>query len=186
MRRAFTGLAVLVLATTALVSAARPALACTIAGGLTEEDHRKSADLVFTGTVVRLEDPTNGVSFSSMDPLYWTFVVDNVEKGEVPARVTVASAMMGASCGYEFKLGTRYRVYASQDDEAGHLTTGLGSGNTPLPAVRNGPKVEGVFHTLEYNLWQARSLGVPAAVLALALGFGWWAVRRSERRSAAA
>jgi hypothetical protein len=154
--------------------------ACSVVGGLTEEEHRRSADLVFTGTVVRVDDPTNGVSFSTMDPLYWTFVVDGVEKGEVPDRVTVASAIDGASCGYDFELGTRYRVYAADSDGNGQLTTGLGSGNRPLPALANGPKIEGEFHTLEYRLGQAGLYAAVALPVLLLVGMGW-AIRRFWR-----
>ena len=72
----------LILAGMASVNLARPALGCTIAADRTEEDHRRAAELIFTGTAVRVDDPTNGRTFSSADPLYWTFVVDGLEKGE--------------------------------------------------------------------------------------------------------
>jgi hypothetical protein len=160
------------------VLAVWPAAACSVVAGKTEKDHRDAAELVFTGTAVRVDDPTNGAFYSSADPLYWTFVVDAVEKGDMPARMTVATAITGASCGYTFELGKRYRVYAGHSDHHGHLATGLGSGNRVLPALADAPRVEGEFHTVEYHVRRLGPVVLPGVAL---IGVGLWVVRRRSR-----
>jgi hypothetical protein len=167
------GLAAAILALTAI----SPAAACTIAAGQTRADHLAAADVVFTGTAVRVDDSTNGRYFSSLDPLYWTFAVDDVEKGQAPDRVTVATAIGSESCGYTFELGKRYRVYAAHSEWYDHLATGLGSGNTELAPQDDPPRVEGEFHTLEYHLYTFVPVGLPALAL---IGVGFWVLRRSR------
>ena len=166
-----------VLASTIALASASSAAACTVAGDRTRADHLDAADVVFTGTAVRVDDSTNPVYASTLDPLYWSFVVDSVEKGAVGERVTVATAMSGASCGYTFELGRRYRVYAFHSDWYDHLTTGLGSGNVVLASLGEPPRVEGEFHTLEYHFLRLGPMALPGLAL---IGLGWWVLRRSR------
>ena len=102
-----------------------PAAACTgtrlLPEGRTAFDE---AAAVFTGTVVRRDEPVRFLTYSSADPIAWTVVVDNVRKGEVGSRVTVYSERMDASCGVEFELGHRYEIFGYSSD--GQLHAGIG------------------------------------------------------------
>lgn len=169
------------LASTFAVASASPAAACLITAERTSADHLASADVVFTGTAVRVDDSTNGIYTSGLDPLYWQFAVDGIEKGDVSDTVTVATALDEAACGYTFELGRRYRVYASHSDWYDHLATGLGSGNVVLAPLDDPPRVEGKFHTLEYHVMRVGPIALPALAF---IGLGFWVVRRSRRPGA--
>lgn len=122
--------AAVVLGTTALVAVTGgPAAACTC-GDLSQDELRAAADAVFVGTVIARQDLPNP---SAAGPGYadWTFSVEQVIKGPVgSARQTLRTFLGGAACGYEFKVGTRYIVYAT--NSASGLTTGLCSGTDVL------------------------------------------------------
>jgi hypothetical protein len=94
------------------------------------------ADVVFEGEVaqikrtppqVNLEHPEGPVS-SSGDPLIATFRVMRVYKGDVPGRVDVHTVAGGGSCGFGFREGRRYVVFARSAGAA--LQTGLCDGTT--------------------------------------------------------
>ena len=99
------------------------------------------ADAVFSGTVVgaaqqpnpapAINDPVLGG-----DTLY-TFAVDGVAKGDVPAQATVFAGGDGASCGMSFAVDSRYLVFGTA--EAGTLTTHLCAGNLELAANAEAP-----------------------------------------------
>ena len=72
---------------------------------------------------------------SSADPVTVEFEVSEVHKGDVPARMTLTTAMDGASCGYAFREGGRYLVFAA--DYGSGLSTGLCSGNLDLAVERD-------------------------------------------------
>jgi hypothetical protein len=67
---------------------------------------------VFEGTVTAKKEPTKLFTYSSADPVTYTFKVNEVWKGKVAPSLTVTSAWSEASCGFEFKEGNRYLVYA--------------------------------------------------------------------------
>jgi len=88
--------------------------------------------VAFTGVVAEIDEPT-GVdpTVSSLDPLIYTFVVEESLKGEPGETVLLESARSSASCGMEFAIGERWTVYASVA-ESRRLTSGLCSGNEML------------------------------------------------------
>ncbi len=89
------------------------------------------SDVIFSGTAVWSADPRAGEStISSADPIHYHFAVDRVYKGEAADSLLVISARFGASCGYSFKPGKRYLVYAWAHNDT--LTTGLCTRNAPL------------------------------------------------------
>lgn len=92
------------------------------------------ADAVFAGTVAHIDDPQKGSPvISSGGPVYVTLEVDAVMKGEVGPTAEVTTALMSASCGYEFRAETRYLVYAYEsEDGEGRLSTNSCSNNRPL------------------------------------------------------
>jgi hypothetical protein len=70
---------------------------------------------------------------SSADPVTWTVDVDKIEKGQVADPQDVQSSRDSASCGYDFVVGKRYRVFANRQ-ENGKLATGLCSGTAEQSA----------------------------------------------------
>lgn len=112
----------------ALGGAATPsATGCTCAG-ITSAQAFASAAAVFTGTAVSRTPTAPGPELSTLDPVLWTFRVESVAKGPVGVTVDVESSLGSASCGYDFRVGTRYSVFAIRIE--GRLTTGLCSGTT--------------------------------------------------------
>lgn len=108
------------------------AFACSCAQ-FTEEDAFESADIVFIGDVVSRTDPNEGNEVQgSGDPIQWRFDVRSTQKGSPNDPQTVESARDGATCGYGFRVGKRYQVYAEK--QGSKLTTGLCSGNKDLGA----------------------------------------------------
>lgn len=73
------------------------------------------ADVIFSGTAVRVEDPRapGDPLAHSFDLMSWTFAVDGVEKGSAWTEMTVRTPRAEGSCGVTFELGNRYRVVAT-------------------------------------------------------------------------
>lgn len=100
------------------------------------------ADAVFTGTVVGQDPVVRGALPGDPVPLglgeiRYTFAVDGVAKGGVGERAVVRAGGDGASCGVTFGSDERWLIFAALD--GGALTTGLCSGNQPLPAGEAAP-----------------------------------------------
>jgi hypothetical protein len=102
----------------------------------------QNAEIAFVGVVAGVRDPSAGnPMIDTLDPVFYTFAVQEVLKqgGGVPAVVEVGSARSGASCGQEFALHQRWRLFAYSD--GGSLSTGSCSGNellaegVPIPDV---------------------------------------------------
>jgi hypothetical protein len=127
-------------------------------------DEFAAGDVVFTGTVIRRDEPFRlGNVMSSLDPIQWTFAVDGIEKGSVGNRVTISSPRSDASCGIAFALGQRYRVRAHGSGLFG-LEAILGDADSIQPLVTPSPLETGGV-----------SLPIPSAVLIVVL-FGALAV----------
>jgi hypothetical protein len=151
MRRFAVSLVALALVSTALaVSAAgRPAWACSCAV-LTEAEYADMADVVFAGTLTRIDTPGGGQR-SSMDPATLVFAVDTVFKGATAEVQNVVTARDGASCGLEgLSAGGEFMVYSTTDSsggpvgQPGDLYSNLCSGTGPwdgsaVPAGLAGP-----------------------------------------------
>jgi hypothetical protein len=134
-------LAVAVLA--ALFAVASPvgrAYACSCAM-LGPAERLAGADAAFVGVVVALADPQLAQRELSIDPVRYTFAVDESLKGSLANVVLVTSSHdNGGNCGMDFAAAQRWRVYAYVD-ESGQLTTNGCSGNelladrAPIPNV---------------------------------------------------
>lgn|GEM_PF-3279092 len=98
-----------------MVTEQKSAYACSCAvapGGF--EDELANSDYVFDGVVTNKKEKSSLLgTISSADPVEWTFQVNGSWKGEITEVVTVYSALSSASCGYEFKVGKRYAVFAN-------------------------------------------------------------------------
>jgi heme A synthase len=161
----------------ALAVGASATLACS--GSRLIGDADPPADLVFTGTAVRMDDPDGGLTLSTADTLRWTFVVDEVVSGDVGGRVVIGSARAGGSCGVEFQLGQRYLVRAN-DSPDGLPMAWANSGTRQIEPLPDPPRVEGAF----VSPWQfANRLGLPAlAVLLLLVAVLAWRATQASRR----
>ena len=145
MRQLGRRVVIAVIAMAAVLAIPPLAMACSgaplLEEGLTYEER---AGVVFTGTAVRVEDPWSGLggTHSTFDLRRWTFAVDEVEKGDVGERFTVASTG-SASCGMQFQLGIRYRVIAW--DVGRGLEVFTANGTEAMPPLASPPPVEGTF-----------------------------------------
>ena len=124
-----------------LVTLAAPTthvLACSCAQ-MSQEEALSNADVAFVGVVAAIDDPGVGPLVNSGEQLRYTFAVESEIKGELASTIGLFSARSGASCGQEFALAQRWRVFAYVD-ETGRLGSGLCSGNellaedAPIPA----------------------------------------------------
>lgn len=122
------------------------ASACSCAIVTDVNEAKQNSDAVFDGTVIEKKSAGKLFIRSSADPVEWTFQVNEVWKGKVAPVITVTSAEASESCGYEFKEGQRYVVYARQTgdsldvslcsrtalhSEAGQDLADLGAGSVP-------------------------------------------------------
>src|SRR5690606_7275585 len=117
---------------------------------LTDAEYADIADVVFAGTLTRIDAP-DGEQRSSMDPETFVFAVATVFKGAATEVQNVVTARDGASCGLEgMSPGGGYLVYATTDSlgvpagQPGDLYSNLCSGTAPwdgsaVPAGLTGP-----------------------------------------------
>jgi hypothetical protein len=108
----------LVLAFTLVALAPGRVVACTC-GGTSEDSALIHADVAFVGVVANTEDPNPLAPFtySTADPILYTFAIEEVRKGEdIGAFLTVRSARDGASCGLTMAVGERWSIYAHRGD----------------------------------------------------------------------
>lgn len=92
--------------------------ACSCMQLLSPDEELPNFDAVFSGKVTDMDEkhPTDPI-FSSTDPVFVTFDVDTVWKGEKKDTITVKTAQSSASCGFYFEEEQEYVVYASQYDD---------------------------------------------------------------------
>ena len=117
--------ALLVVATLLFATAPQAGLACSCAQR-EKPQLAEAASVVFTGTVTGVSGTfpiSLSCSRSSLDPVFVTFEVETVYKGDVTKSATVMTSEGGATCGYTFASGKRYTVFASPEN--GRLQTGL-------------------------------------------------------------
>lgn len=110
----------------------------------TPDEHFERSDFVFTGLATSVYDPATEtiVDDWTNQPLEYTFEVESVEKGEVQNPARVLSDRSEAACGYPFRVGERYQVFGSFDDQ-GRMWTSLCSGNRYLTTEGEGPDEPG-------------------------------------------
>lgn len=110
------------------VGSAGPAGACSCVE-TSDDEAFAAAAVVFAGVVTGRQDPPPAQVQSSADPATWSFAVSTVYKGDVLEGQQVQSAMSGASCGLELRVGGEYLVFA---DRQGPLTGNLCNGTREL------------------------------------------------------
>src|SRR5688572_12494594 len=113
--------------------AAASSFACTCAPSQSATEELKRAAAVFAGRVLevkRHKRPAN--LFADVEVI---FVVDRDWKGVEGTTVSVFTGSWSASCGYGFKAGRTYLVYAYENTER-RLVTGICSRTTRLKNAR--------------------------------------------------
>lgn len=100
-----------------LSATAGPVCACSCAR-LTPKEKADSADVIFTGRVRIIEQTDDG-------SLVARFRARVLYKGRVRGQVKVSTAGDSAACGFGFREGSRYTVFAHRD---GGLSTNLCTG----------------------------------------------------------
>ena len=105
-----------------LMADAEPAIACVCAPSGSPKEALAYSDVVFAGkaTAVQMWNES-GPSVSSADPVTARFDVNRVWKGTTQDTIVIKTGRLRSSCGYEFKEGRRYVVYAI-DGETGLCT----------------------------------------------------------------
>lgn len=108
-------------------------LACSCAEPPSVEESLKYKTAIFTGKVIRLEQPKpeEDGSISSAAPVKVTLEVTEVWKGELGKETDIYTAMDGASCGYGgFELDQEFIVFTYGKPD--RLETGMCEGNKPI------------------------------------------------------
>ena len=109
-----------------------PVLACTCAP-IGHLGAVRQAEVAFSGTATHIFDPGGkGPLVSTGRIVQTTFEVDGVFKGDVPESVRVLASADGASCGFAFEVGKRYKVYGTSRGDS--VETGLCTGTTLIAA----------------------------------------------------
>lgn len=146
-------LLVLALLAGTLIVTAGPAAACSCAR-LTPKQRVAAAAAVFTATAteVRLVEPMEGGGKVTA-----TLRADQVYKGEVGRVAEVSTRAQGPACGFAFRTGERYLIFAHADRDA--LTTSSCSGNLTVPAGDRPLRLSGDDHGITRGLLVA--LGTP-------------------------
>lgn len=111
----------------ALVATSAPAFACSCMPVTVEQAIFPDTAAAFVGVPVDVrENPDADRPGLFGQPLVWTFEVETVLYGEVPALVEVGSGMGGGDCGYDFTDAGRIGIVAY--GEPGQLATGICGG----------------------------------------------------------
>jgi Carboxypeptidase regulatory-like domain len=104
--------------------------ACTCGGAGTPCESLGSADAVFVGTVVSLRENERPKqpdrSDSGLMPRTFKFSVEQAYLGVVGTEIEISTGYGSADCGYPFKIGQRYLVYADRYKE--QLNTSICTG----------------------------------------------------------
>lgn len=105
-----------------LAFGAETGLACTCAPSESPTRELERADAVFSGKVVEIRRHKRAADiFARVEAV---LRVERAWKGVKTATVSVFTASNSAACGYGFKEGRTYLVYAHEDAE-GKLSTGI-------------------------------------------------------------
>lgn len=148
MRRMIGWLA-LTMITTAFVFTGMPtAAACSCMPVEIEDAINEHTAAAFVGTAVASQDvgyPEEGHGNAWHEPVRWTFEVETMLHGDVPALVEVGSGYGGGDCGVDFSNRGRVGIVAYEDDlgwstgtcggvwNADALIAAHGPGQTPTP-----------------------------------------------------
>ena len=153
-----------------LVLETEPAYACSCVLPGPPDEELTNAAAVFSGRVIDIVKPINFGSISSADPIKVTFQVQEVWKGSVSLTTTITTARSGASCGYIFKKGSEYIVYA--DGSENNLSVSMCSRTQPLDAAELDLQVLGAGAAPTANKLQGEFFTDAQGPILVAAGIG--------------
>lgn len=117
--------------------------ACSCARPAPPKESLEGSSAVFAGKVIDLNIPIGFVR-STADPVKVTFDVSKVWKGPDYKNMVIKTARSDVSCGYAFKQGDEYIVYAY--GEGDKLSTGICSRTQLLANAQEDLEVLGTGH----------------------------------------
>jgi hypothetical protein len=164
------------------------ALACSCIGARTPNEELQRVDVVFAGRAIGASQKAwriNHIEFDRRLPFLhlteeWdrnrtVFEVTTVWKGDIFAKTSVIHGLMGNFCGYAFKQGEEYIVYAqwiegelntnlclrnNKLSDAGEDLAAFGAGRPPAPNPSSAPiyigKLMVVFLLVSVFVWAGR------------------------------
>jgi hypothetical protein len=111
--------------------------ACSCAGGAPPCESFGSASAVFVGTPVSVRENKRTKSTNPNDidwtPIIYKFSVEQSYLGVPGTEIEVFTGRGGGDCGYQFKIGQRYLVYAYEDQNK--LNTGICTRTKPFSSA---------------------------------------------------
>ncbi|OCA90447.1 hypothetical protein A8F94_00720 [Bacillus sp. FJAT-27225] len=145
--------------------------ACSCAVPESVETELKNKTAIFSGKVIRFEDPrANSFIQSSADPISVVFEVKSSWKGVKESQVIVNTAKSSASCGYEFSVGNDYLVYAYGDKN--QLETGMCERTDLLQQASGDLQILGVGKPPTIKVDLASSESPPFMMIGSGVGIG--------------
>jgi hypothetical protein len=168
---------IIVISTGSMLSFGTPALACSCVSSYTPQEAGAKSDAVFEGTVTAVKSLSMSLLSSTDKEIKANFQVNEVWKGHVAPNLEVHTSM--SSCGYEFKTGERYLVYATATgkslqvnlcngtvlhSQAGEHIAQLGSGSLP-PQVNAGEQQTGETFVRNIIILLSVIIAISAAIL---------------------
>ena len=130
------------LALASLVFFAEDARACSCAGNVPPCQAYWQASTVFVGTATGMTEPPRltveeARRREDAGEYVWSqrvfkFAVERPLRGVEGVQVEVGTGMGGGDCGYGFRVGERYLVYAYRDEKTGKLSTSICTRTRPL------------------------------------------------------
>jgi ankyrin repeat protein len=135
---------------------------CSCGPPLSVLEARDEAKAVFLGVVVSMSKPVLG-SDGDFGPLVFRFRVSRAWKGVRREVVDVRTAGIGTACGYFFKIGEEYLVYAYEATREGLAATGAVTGRSDDLALWTS-MCSRTMHFRNAEQGDLRQLGAPAWV----------------------
>lgn len=103
-----------------LILSADAAFACTCLPPKSAAEELKRAAAVFSGKVLKIKKHKEADLFTKVEAV---FEVEEVWKGVEERKISVFTSSTSAACGYGFKKGQSYLVYAHEDGQARLVTS---------------------------------------------------------------
>jgi hypothetical protein len=110
------------------------ALACSCAMSGPPCQAAWTSDAVFSGTVLSMTPIKDGSLGAPFLSLVVKFTVEQGFVNVAPGSLEIVTGMGGGDCGYRFKVGVKYLVYATK--YASHLSTSICSRTRPLAEAK--------------------------------------------------
>lgn len=119
-----------------VILSATSAEACSCAGGASPCQEYGRASFVFVGTPIAVRT-VERTATGDRDDDYWAprtfkFAIETAFLGSTQPQADVSTGLGGGDCGYDFKIGKRYVVYAYKSGKTGRLVTSICSRTNPI------------------------------------------------------